>query len=84
MERRLVEHKTKATFSYTYNRLPVKLVWYLECTKPDEAIGIEKKIKGWSRRKKAALINENWDDLVRFSKNYKEYGKPKTSSTSSD
>ncbi|WP_138433107.1 GIY-YIG nuclease family protein [Winogradskyella algicola] len=84
LERRLIEHQTKASYGYTYKRLPVKLVWYLECSKPDEAIGIEKKIKGWSRKKKEALINENWDDLVRFSKNYTEYGKPKTSSTSSD
>ena len=84
IERRLIEHNTKRSFSYTYKRLPVELVWYLECVKPDEAINIEKKIKGWSRKKKEALINENWDDLVRFSKNYTEYGKPKTSSTGSD
>ena len=46
LERRLVEHQTKATFGYTYKRLPVKLVWQIQCTKPDEAITIEKKIKG--------------------------------------
>lgn len=85
LERRLIEHKTKTAFGYTFKRLPVKLVWYLECTQPNEAINLEKKIKGWSRKKKESLINENWDDLVRFSKNYTEYGKPKkTSSTSSD
>ena len=36
---------------------------------------IEKKIKGWSRRKKEALINEDWDKLVQYSKNYTEFGK---------
>ena len=36
---------------------------------------IEKKIKGWSRRKKEALISEDWDKLVQYSKNYTEYGK---------
>ena len=38
-------------------------------------------------RKKMALIEENWQDLVKFSKNYTEYGRPdssKPSSTSSD
>ncbi|MEM9679207.1 MAG: GIY-YIG nuclease family protein [Bacteroidota bacterium] len=72
LERRLIEHQTKSTFGYTYKRSPIKLVWYLECTNANEAIKIEKKIKGWSRRKKKALIDENWDDLIKFSKNYKE------------
>ncbi len=86
LERRLIEHKTKKSFSYTFKRQPVKLVWYLECTKPDEAIKIEKQIKGWSRRKKQALISENWDNLVKFSKNYTQYGnsESKKSSTGSD
>ena len=39
---------------------------------------MEKKIKGWSRKKKKALIDEDWDKLVLFSKNYTDYGKPKT------
>ncbi len=86
LERRLIEHKTKKSFSYTYKRQPLELVWYLGCTKPDEAIKIEKQIKGWSRRKKQALISENWNDLIKFSKNYTEYGNPieKASSTGSD
>ena len=53
-------------------------------TDPTQAIVIEKKIKGWSRRKKQALIDEDWDKLVRYSKNYTEYGKDDESSTSSD
>jgi hypothetical protein len=39
-----------------------------------EAIAFEKKIKGWSRRKKEALIAEDWKKLVLYSQ----------SSTSSD
>ena len=75
LERRLVQHNGGSNkFSYTAQRLPVKLEWYLQCTNPSEAIKIEKQIKGWSKRKKAALIEENWDDLVLFSKNYTEYG----------
>jgi len=75
LERRLNQHKSgHRKDSYTASRLPVKLKWYLQCTNPSEAIKIEKQIKGWSHRKKQALIDENWDDLVLFSKNYKEYG----------
>jgi len=71
LERRLNQHQSgyrKGT--YTSTRLPVKLEWFLQCTNPSEAIKIEKQIKGWSHRKKQALIDENWEDLITFSKNY--------------
>ena len=75
LERRLTQHKSGyKKDGYTATRLPVELKWYVQCTNPSEAIKIEKQIKGWSHRKKAALIDENWQDLVLFSKNYKEYG----------
>ena len=41
----------------------------------NQAIALEKQIKGWSRRKKEALINENYERLKRLSKNYSEFGK---------
>lgn len=66
--------------THTYVRRPVELKWFEQCTNPDEAIKIEKQLKGWSRRKKIALIEENWDKLILYSKNYTQYG----SSTSSD
>ena len=50
-------------------------------------IKIEKQLKGWSRRKKQALIDENWDKLIEFSKNYTQNKKTrimKSSSTGSD
>ena len=75
LERRLIQHQSgKTRFSYTARRLPVSLVWYLQCTNPNEAIRIEKQIKGWSHRKKKALIDENWNDLITFSRNYTEFG----------
>ena len=88
LERRLTQHKTGyKKDSYTYTRRPIELQWYLQCTNPTEAIIIEKQIKGWSHRKKEALINENWQDLVDFSKNYTEHEHPDKrdkSSTGSD
>jgi putative endonuclease len=76
IDRRLDEHNggTKPD-AYTFSRRPVVLVWFESFTDPSQAIAIEKKIKGWSRRKKEALINEDWDKLVQYSKNYTEYGK---------
>ncbi|MCL4164077.1 UNVERIFIED_CONTAM: hypothetical protein GTU68_020170 [Idotea baltica] len=73
LERRMIEHTSaKNKDSYTAARLPLELKWYLECSDSRDAIQYEKKIKGWSRRKKQALIDEKWDDLVKFSKNYTE------------
>jgi len=75
LERRFQQHQSgHKKWSYTSSRLPVELKWNLQCTNPSEAIKIEKQIKGWSHRKKKALIEENWKDLITFSKNYKEYG----------
>ena len=69
----MTEHKSgQNKDAYTSSRLPVVLKWYLECSDSRNAIQYEKKIKGWSRRKKQALIDENWDDLVKFSKNYSQ------------
>ena len=77
LERRLVQHKSGYKKDvYTFSRRPIKLKWYLQCTNPSEAITVEKQIKGWSHRKKEALINEKWKDLIEFSKNYTQYGHP--------
>ncbi len=81
LDSRIVKHQTGEYGGYTSTRLPVKLVWneyFLD--DPDQAIYWEKKIKGWSRRKKKALIDGDWDSLVHFSKNYTQHGnriKPK-------
>ena len=76
IERRLYAHNVGIDKdAYTYSRRPVELVWFEMFTDPNQAIMIEKKIKGWSRRKKQALIDEDWDKLVRFSKNYTQFGK---------
>lgn len=40
-----------------------------------QAIELEKQIKGWTRRKKEALINEDWEKLKLYSKNYTQFKK---------
>ncbi|GJL84522.1 MAG: nuclease [Micavibrio sp.] len=66
IERRLSEHKSHDIpgFSKKYNL--DKLVYYECFSSPAEAIGREKQLKGWVRRKKDALIekeNPDWRDL---------------------
>ncbi len=53
--------------SYTYSRRPLELVFYSEFTDPNNAIEIEKRIKKWSRKKKEALINGDFETLVYLS-----------------
>lgn len=68
MDKRLSEHQIGINKScYTYNKRPVQLV-FSELF-PDNLYGIEweKKIKRWTRRKKEALIEGNYNDLHEFS-----------------
>jgi len=71
-ERRLIEHNSdNYPESYTHSRRPLKKKYCEYFTDPMQAIAWEKKIKGWSRRKKKALIDNDWNSLVEFSKKYK-------------
>ena len=56
---------------YTYKRRPVELKYYEIIQDNLQAIAREKQLKGWTRIKKEALINQNWKNLIEFSKNYK-------------
>jgi putative endonuclease len=57
LERRIKEHNLGIDReSYTYLRRPLTLKHYEYFTDPEQAIMWEKKIKGWSRRKKKAMI----------------------------
>lgn len=61
--RRLVEHDAGTTGGYTASRRPVRLVWSEEFSTREEARAAEVQIKKWSRRKKAALVSGNIDEL---------------------
>nr|WP_298792516.1 GIY-YIG nuclease family protein [uncultured Allomuricauda sp.] len=69
LEKRIQEHKTgKHVKSYTYSRRPVKLVFYAEFSDIRMAIEKEKQVKKWSRAKKEALIQENYNALPNLAK----------------
>jgi putative endonuclease len=68
VERRLQEHQAGISKdSYTHNRRPVELVFYENFLNALSAIQFEKKIKKWTRRKKEALINGEWNKLKEYS-----------------
>ena len=78
METRMAKHRQGAFEGYKSKRLPVKLVFFNEFPTREDAFARERQIKGWTRRKKQALINGDWDKLVEFSRG--EGNHPSTSS----
>ena len=70
LDKRLFEHNSgHDEDAYTFKRRPVSLKWFEQFTDPNQAIIVEKQIKGWSRKKKLALIEEDWEKLVLYSRN---------------
>jgi putative endonuclease len=67
LEKRVNEHQSGKIKGYTSSRLPVKLVFSETFSDIHQAIRFEKQIKGWSRKKKEALIHRNFDLLVTLS-----------------
>lgn len=69
INRRLNEHNYGLNKeSYTYNKRPLELVFYTEFNEVNQAILFEKQVKGWSRKKKEAIIKDKWEDLQKLSK----------------
>jgi len=65
LDRRVGEHNDGrgAVWTRPRRRRPVKLVWAADFARIDEAFVFEKRIAGWSRTKKLALIENRWDLL---------------------
>ena len=64
-DRRAAEHNAgEDPHCYTFTRRPVRLVYTTDFHEVDEAIAFEKRLKGWSRKKKAALIRGDWATIV--------------------
>jgi len=76
VERRINEHNFGLDpSSYTHERRPVRLVYSTDFQRIEQAIAWEKQLKGWSRAKKIALIDGDWERIVQLSN-----GRPSTGS----
>jgi predicted GIY-YIG superfamily endonuclease len=60
LERRIAEHESGASPGFTRDKLPVTLVWSETFATRIDALETERRIKGWSRAKKMALIRGDW------------------------
>lgn len=68
LEARIYQHKNKLSDGFTKKYNIHRLVWYEETDDISAAIEYEQKIKGWLRRKKVALIEEEnpgWNDIAK-------------------
>ena len=72
LELRLQQHQSGEGANHTKKRLPVKLVYYEEFPRIDEAFYREKQVQGWSRKKKEALIRGETDKLPELAKAYRD------------
>jgi putative endonuclease len=75
LDARLIQHENGEGANYTKNRLPVKLVYYEEYDRIDDAFYREKQVQGWSRKKKDALINGNPELLPKLAIAYRDLRK---------
>jgi predicted GIY-YIG superfamily endonuclease/glycine/D-amino acid oxidase-like deaminating enzyme len=68
LEKRIWQHETGFfPTCYTFKRRPVKLMWHTFVETAEEGNAMERQIKGWSRKKKEALMNDDINELKRLS-----------------
>ena len=71
LDRRLAQHQAgELAGCYTQDRRPVEHAWSGEAMTRDEALAFERRIKGWPRAKKEALIEGDWDRVTQLAKSH--------------
>jgi tRNA/rRNA methyltransferase len=64
LEQRFAQHQSGAFSNcYTFGKRPVELAWSEYFQTREDAFAAERQIKGWSRKKKEALIKGDWPQL---------------------
>ena len=73
LERRLLQHERGELDGYTLTRRPVRVVFTQEFASREEALAAERQIKGWSRKKKEALVRSDWAEMSRLAQRRKPF-----------
>jgi putative endonuclease len=91
---RIDRHNAAHDKGYTFTRRPVTLVWSEYFERITDGIAAERKLKGWGRAKKEALLRSDWAKVSELArrragrvKQLKQTilrGEPKPARTSSD
>ncbi|TKD52867.1 GIY-YIG nuclease family protein [Sphingomonas baiyangensis] len=80
LEWRIAQHHAGEGSAHTKHRRPVELVWSNAFPTRLEALEAERRIKGWSRAKKEALVRGDWTGMQLLSRNWQTEGRPSTGS----
>jgi putative endonuclease len=68
LDQRIAKHHAGHFPGYTHSRRPVELVWSADFLWLTDAIACERRIKGWRREKKEALIRGDYKALKALAK----------------
>ena len=68
LEQRIGQHQAGEADGYTAARKPVELVFSQPCATREEALSAEMQIKGWSRKKKEAMMQGEWEEVSRLAR----------------
>jgi putative endonuclease len=63
LDARVAEHNAGAFDGHTARRRPVLLVYHEEFDRITDAVAAERRLKGWTRAKKEALIRGDFAEL---------------------
>jgi len=66
LDLRMAQHGDGTGSRYTCRRRPLKLVWATDCQTREQAWELEKRLHGWSRAKKEALMRGDFEALPRL------------------
>ena len=80
LTKRVAEHQQGTYPGYTDSRRPVALVWSEHFERITDAIAVERKLKGWSKAKKEALIEGDWTSVQFLAQRRAGRPRPKPSS----
>jgi predicted GIY-YIG superfamily endonuclease len=77
IENRIAQHRAGRIGGYTATRLPVTLVFSEQFSTRLEALALERQIKRWSRKKKEAMMREDWSEVSRLARSHANDSSPR-------
>ena len=66
LDKRVAQHQLGEIAGYTTTRRPVQLMHAESFPTREEALGAERQLKGWSRKKKEAWARSDWAEVSRL------------------
>ncbi|MDR4493848.1 MAG: GIY-YIG nuclease family protein [Nitrospirales bacterium] len=74
LDKRIQEHHMGVICTcYAFHRRPIQLVFSQNFRTREEALVSERQIKGWSRKKKEAMIQGNWVEVSRLARSTQRF-----------